>query len=52
MSVVRAGRKYELLAKNRLLADNGDQERLAASLAVSGGTIYLRSYEALYAIGR
>ena len=45
VSVVKAGREYELLAKN----DVG--ERLAASLAVSGGTIYLRSYKALYAIG-
>jgi len=45
VSVVRAGRKYELLAANSV------GERIAASLAVSGGTIYLRTYEALYAIG-
>lgn len=45
VSVVRAGRKYELLAENSV------DERVAASLAVSGGTLYLRSYEALYAIG-
>ena len=44
VSVVRAGRKYELIAKNSV------DERTAASLAVADGTIYLRSYEALYAI--
>lgn len=44
VSVVRAGRKYDLPARNRV------GERLAASLAVSGGILYLRSYEALYAI--
>ena len=44
VSVIKAGRTYELLAQN----DVG--ERLAASLAISNGTIYLRSYEALYAI--
>ncbi len=45
LSVVKAGRTYELLAKNTV------DERLAASLAVANGTLYLRSYEALYAIG-
>lgn len=46
VSVVKAGRKYELLAQNQV------EERLAASLAVSGGVLYLRSYEALYAIAQ
>ncbi|MEM7356839.1 MAG: PQQ-binding-like beta-propeller repeat protein [Acidobacteriota bacterium] len=45
VSVIRAGKKYELLAKNTV------DERLAASLAIADGVIYLRSYEALYAIG-
>jgi len=44
VSVVRAGREYELLAQNDM------DERLAASLAVAAGTVYLRTYEALYAI--
>jgi outer membrane protein assembly factor BamB len=44
VSVVKAGRKFELLASNNV------EERIAASLAISDGTIYLRSYEALYAI--
>jgi outer membrane protein assembly factor BamB len=43
--VVKAGREYEVLAKN----DMG--EVLAASPAISGGRIYLRTYDALYAIG-
>lgn len=44
VSVVAAGREYRLLAKNQI------DERIAASLAVAGDTLYLRSYEALYAI--
>lgn len=45
ISVVRPGRRFEILAKNRL------EERLAASPAISDDTIYLRTWEALYAIG-
>lgn len=45
VSVVRPGREFELLAKNGL------DEYLAASPAIAGGTIYLRTYEALWAIG-
>jgi outer membrane protein assembly factor BamB len=44
VSVVRAGRDFEILAKNDM------EERLAASLAIAGDTIYLRTHEALYAI--
>ena len=44
VSVVRPGRQFEVLAKNSV------DERVASSLAVSDGTIYLRSYEALYAV--
>jgi len=45
VTVVKAGKKFEIVAKNTV------DERLAASLAISNGTIYLRSYKALYAIG-
>lgn len=44
VSVIKAGRKFELLARN----DVG--EDLGASPAISNGTIYLRTYEALWAI--
>ena len=47
VSVVRPGRSFEVLAKNRV-----DGGRLAASPAISEGTIYLRSYEALFAIAQ
>lgn len=46
ITVVRAGRDFEILAENTIQAG-----RLAASPAVSDGVIYLRSYEALFAIG-
>ncbi len=46
VSVVRAGRRFELLAKNKI-----DAGRLAATPAVSQGTIYLRTAKALFAIG-
>ena len=45
VSVVRPGREFEVIAKNKL------GEYLAASPAISGDTIFLRTYEALYAIG-
>ena len=45
VSVVRAGRKFEVLAKNKI-----DGERLSASPAVSGGRIYLRTYDGLFAV--
>jgi len=45
VTVVKTGREYEVLSRNEI------DERLAASLAVAGDTIYLRTYEALYAIG-
>jgi outer membrane protein assembly factor BamB len=44
VTVVKAGREFEIIAKNTV------DERLAASLAISNRTIYLRSYKALYAI--
>lgn len=45
VSVIRPGREFEVIAKNEL------GEYLAASPAISDDTIYLRTYEALYAIG-
>ena len=45
VSVIRPGPEPEVRAQNEL------GEYLAASPAISGGTIYLRTYEALYAIG-
>ena len=44
VTVVKAGKQFSIIATNAI------DERLAASLAISNGTIYLRSYEALYAI--
>ena len=44
VSVVREGRKFELLATNGLL------DEFSASPAVSPGQIYLRGFRALYAI--
>ncbi|MFQ5631982.1 MAG: PQQ-binding-like beta-propeller repeat protein [bacterium] len=46
VNVIRPGRKYALLATNSL------NETLLASPAISNGSIYLRTYEALYAIGK
>jgi len=43
VTVVRPGRNFEVLAKNEL------GEYLAASPAIADDTIYLRTYEALYA---
>ncbi|REJ68794.1 MAG: pyrrolo-quinoline quinone [Planctomycetota bacterium] len=45
VSVVKAGREFEVLATN----DIG--ETMTASPVIVGGRIYLRSFEALYAIG-
>jgi len=42
--VVKAGRKFEILAQNEI------EEEIASSLAISNGTLYIRSFEALYAI--
>jgi len=42
--VVKAGRTYELIARNEL------GERTYASPAVSGGQIFLRGFQHLYCI--
>jgi len=44
VSVVKVGREFKLVAQNDL------EESLSASPAISGGTLYLRSYDALWAI--
>jgi outer membrane protein assembly factor BamB len=43
--VIKAGRKFEILAKNEI------GESIAATPVFYGGKLYLRSYEALYCIG-
>jgi hypothetical protein len=44
VTVVKAGRNFEILAQN----DMG--EPISASPAISNGRLYLRTFEALYAI--
>src|SRR5439155_17719972 len=44
--VVKAGRTFELVAKNKL------PDTFAASPAISGGRIYLRGYDYLWAVGK
>ena len=46
ISVVKAGSEYALVAQNDL------KESLAASPAISDGVIYVRTFDALYAIGK
>jgi outer membrane protein assembly factor BamB len=46
MNVVRPGDKYELVARNEL------GEKCYASPAISGGQIFLRSFQSLFCIGR
>lgn len=46
VTVTKAGREFEILAQNELGED------ISASPAVSDGRIYLRTFEALYAIGK
>jgi outer membrane protein assembly factor BamB len=45
ISVVKAGPQFKLLASNQLA------DEIAASPAISNGRIYLRGFQALYAIG-
>jgi outer membrane protein assembly factor BamB len=46
ITVVRAGDRFEVVAKNEL------QEPTSASPAISNGRIYVRTFAALYAIGK
>ena len=43
--VVKPGRRFEVLAKNSM------GETIASTPAVSGGRLYVRSFDALYAVG-
>ena len=45
VNVVKTGRIFEIVARNSI------EEAVAASPVISNGTLYLRSYQALYAIG-
>ena len=45
ITVVKAGREFEIVASNSM------EEVIAASPVLTDGTLYLRSYQALYAIG-
>ncbi len=45
ISVVQAGREFKLLAQNKMGED------ISSSPAIAGGRIYIRTFEALYAIG-
>ena len=45
ISVVQAGREFKLLAEIKL------GEEIAASPAIAGGRLYLRTFDALYAVG-
>ena len=46
VSVCQAGETFKLLATNKM------EESLSASPAISGGRIYLRTFKALYAVGK
>jgi outer membrane protein assembly factor BamB len=46
VSVVQAGKEFKLLAQNPMA------EQLSASPAIANGRIYLRTFSALYAIGK
>lgn len=46
ISVVKVGKEFELVSQNEM------GESIAASPAISGGTIYLRSFDSLWAIRR
>ena len=46
ISVVKAGRKFELVASNEL------GEAISSSPAISGGKIYFRTFDSLIAVGK
>lgn len=46
VAVIKAGRSFEVVAKNSL------EEPISASPAISNGCIYLRTFDALYCIGK
>ena len=46
VTAVKAGREFEVVGRS------GMGETTASSMAVSGGRIYIRTYDALYAVGK
>ena len=46
VTVVKAGRKFEEVAKNEM------QESISASPVFANGRLYVRTFDALYAIGK
>ncbi len=50
VTVVKAGRTFEVLATNKL-GDESEAVSVSASPAISGGRIYFRAFDALYAVG-
>ena len=46
VTVVKAGKEFEILSKNEM------EDSISASPAIAGGRIYLRTFNALYAIGK
>ena len=44
ITVVKAGKEFEIIAQNEM------GEKIAASPIVANGTLYLRTYETLFAI--
>jgi outer membrane protein assembly factor BamB len=46
VSVLQAGREFKLLEKNEL------GELIASSPAISNGRIYIRTFDALWAVGK
>lgn len=46
VTVTRAGKDFEIVSKNNM------EESISSSLAISNGRIYIRTFDALYAIGK
>ena len=46
VNVIKAGREFQIVSTNSI------GEAVAASPVIADGTLYLRSYDALYAIGK
>ncbi len=50
VSVIKAGKEFEILAQNTLADDSDPDESISSSPVISNGTLYLRSYDHLWAI--
>ena len=46
ISIIKAGKKLEILAQNKL------EDQITASPAISNDRLYLRAYKSLYCIGK